>query len=129
MRDFTNGGDINGDVTINEGDQVTYKSLDQCTPEELRHEYRHRENLARQERTRINGFALFFIKIAVVVGICLSIWYAISGNFSNAMFLIGLVGVGMPVIVAIKAGEQQSEFEQRQLNTMKYINTRLREIA
>lgn len=32
MRDFKNGGDINGNVTINEVEQVTYKPLEQCTP-------------------------------------------------------------------------------------------------
>lgn len=129
MRDFKNGGDINGNVTINEVEQVTYKSLDQCTPEELRQEYLHRESLAQQERKRINRFAFFFIKIAIVVGIALSIWYAISGNFNNAMFMIGLAGIGMPVAIAIKTGEQKTEFELRQLNTMRYIKTRLREIG
>jgi len=65
--------------------------------------------------------------VAIVVGLILAGWYFINGGIENAMFVIGTIGVGMPVLLAIKNGEQRTEFEQRQINTVNNIYTLIRE--
>jgi len=129
MRDIRTEGNliVNGDFTVNDNSQTNYIPFEQCTVEQLQQALKHHERLASKERTRINRIAFKFLGIALFVGAFLAIWYFIAGQVQNAMFLIGLVGIGAPVALAIKTGERRSTFEQRQLNTIAHINTLLRE--
>jgi len=129
MRDIRPDGDfvVNGDFTVNEGDQNNYIPFEQCNLEQLQVAMQHHQNLAQEERKRINSISFKFLFVAIVVCLILAGWYFINGGIDNAMFIIGIIGVGMPVLLAIKNGEQRSEFEQRQINTVNNIYTLIRE--
>ena len=129
MRDIRPDGDfvVNGDFTVNEGVQNNYIPFEQCNLEQLQTAMQHHQNLAREERKRINSISFTLLGVAIVVGLVLAGWYFVNGGIDNAMFLIGLIGIGMPVLLAIKNGEQRSEFEQRQINTVNNIYTLIRE--
>ncbi|MGY6555164.1 MAG: hypothetical protein ACXIUM_11665 [Wenzhouxiangella sp.] len=129
MRDIRPEGDfvVNGDFTVNEGSQSEYVPFEQMNAEQLQYSLRHHQKLAREERSRINKISFSLLGFALVVGLALSLWYFINDGVDNAMFLIGLVGVGMPVMLAIKNSEQKSAFEQRQINTINYLVALIRE--
>lgn len=129
MRDIRPEGDfvVQGDFTVNEAPQEQFVPFDQMEIEDLRANLEHHNQLARDERSRINNISFKLLGFALLVGTVLSIWYFIAGKTDSAMFLVGLVGVGMPVVLAIKNGEKRSEFELRQLNTVRYISHLIRE--
>ncbi len=129
MRDIRPEGDfvVQGDFTVNEAPQEQFIPFDQMGIEDLRANLEHHNQLAKDERSRINGISFKLLGFALFVGTVLSIWYFIAGKTDSAMFLVGIVGVGMPVALAIKSGEKQSEFELRQLNTVRYISHLIRE--
>jgi hypothetical protein len=127
MRDFTNGGDINGDVTINETNNNGYISFEEMNVDQLQYSLNHHQKLASEEREKINKVSFYLLGFSLLVGGILSIWYFINGGIANSMFFIGIVGVGMPVLLAIKNGERRSVFEQRQINTINNLITLIRE--
>jgi len=128
MRDFTNGGDINGDVTINENNHNNgYMLFEEMNVEQLQNSLQHHQGLASEERSKINKISFYLLGFALVVGAVLSIWYFINGGVANSMFMIGIVGIGMPVLLAIKNGERRSTFEQGQINTINNLITLIRE--
>ena len=129
MRDISLDGDfvVNGDFTVNEGDQNNYIPFGQCNLEQLQMAMQHHRNLASEERKRINSISFKLLYVAIFVGLVLASWYFINGGIENAMFIMGFVGVGMPVLLAIKNRAQRSEFEQRQINTINNIYTLIRE--
>jgi hypothetical protein len=127
MRDFTNGGDINGDVTITESNPNGYMKFEDMNVEQLQHSLNHHSNLAREERANNNVFSYVLLGIALFVAFFLSVWYLINGNINNSMFLLGVVGIGVPIFGALKNSEHQSIFERRQINTINYLATLIRE--
>ena len=128
MRDFTNGGDINGNVTIvDKSSSNNYIPFEEMNVAQLHASLEHHKKLARKERANIDKACFRLFKFALAIGVILAIWYFFAGKISIAMFLIGLVGIGMPVTIAINTGEKRSEFEQRQINTINYLITLIRE--
>lgn len=129
MRDIRSEGDfvVNGDFTVNEGEQNDYIPFELCSLEQLQVAMQHHQNLAREERKRINNISYKFLGAAIVVGLIFAGWYFINGGIDKAMFIIGVVGVGMPAFLAFKNAEHHSEFEQRQINTVNNIYTLIRE--
>lgn len=129
MRDIRPEGDfvVQGDFTINEALQKTVIPFDQMGIEDLRANLEHHNQLARDERRRINSISFKLVGAALLVAAVLSVWYFIAGKTELAMFLIGFIGIGMPVVLAIQNGEKQSEFELRQLNTVRRISHLIRE--
>lgn len=129
MRDIRPEGDfvVNGDFTVDEGSQSESIPFEQMNAEQLKYSLRHHQKLAKEERSRINKISFGLLGVALVVGLALSLWYFINDGVDNAMFLIGLVGIGIPVMLAIKNGEQKSAFEQRQINTINYLVVLIRE--
>ena len=129
MRDIRPTGDfvVHGDFTVNEAPQEQFIPFDQMGIEDLRANLEHHNRLAKDERSRINSISLKLLGFSLFVATVLSIWYFIAGKTDLAMFLVGIVGVGMPAVLAIKNGEKQSEFELRQLNTVRYISHLIRE--
>jgi hypothetical protein len=129
VRDIRPEGDfvVQGDFTVNEAPQEKFVPFDRMGLDDLRANLEHHNQLARDERGRFNGISFKLLGVALLVGTVLAIWYFIAGRLDSAMFLVGLVGVGMPVFLAINNGEQQSEFELRQLNTVRYISHPIRE--
>lgn len=129
MRDIRTEGNfvVQGDFTVNEAPGQAYVPFDQMGFEDLRLHFEHHSQLAREERRRINNIAFKLFGIALAVATVLSIWYFLAGKTDLAMFIVAIVGVAMPVALAIKTGETQSEFELRQLNTMKYLSHLIRE--
>lgn len=129
MRDIRPRGDfvVNGDFTINEGDQSGFIPFEKMDVEQLQYYLRHHQKLAKEERSRINRVSLYLLAIALVVGLILSLWHFINDGVDIAMYLVGLVGIGMPVMLAIKTSEQKSRFEQRQINTINHLVDLIRE--
>lgn len=129
MRDIRPEGDfvVNGNFSVNEGSQNEFIPFEQMNVEQLKYSLSHHQKLAKDERSRINTISFRLLGVALVVGLVLSVWYFINGGIDNAMFLIGLVGIGMPVMLALKNGERRSDFEQRQINTIDYLLTLIRE--
>ena len=129
MRDIRPEGDfvVQGDFTVNEAPREEYVPFDQMELEALRANLEHHNQLAREERRRINGISFKLFGVALLVAAALSVWYFVAGKTDLAMFLVGLVGIGMPIAIAIKNGESQSEFELRQLNTVRYLSHLIRE--
>jgi len=130
MRDIRPEGDliVNGDLTVNEGDQGGFIPFEEMNREQLQGSLQHHQKLAKQERSRINNFSFKLLGVAIIIGLILSVWYFINDGLEDAMFFIGLIGVGMPIALAVKGAEQRSEFEQRQINTVNYIITLIREL-
>ena len=129
MRDIRPEGDfvVQGNFTVNEAPQEEFVPFDQMGIEDLRANLEHHSQLARDERSRINSISFKLLGFALLVATVLSVWYFIAGKTDLAMFLVGIVGIGMPAILAIKNGEKQSEFELRQRNTLRYISNLIRE--
>ncbi|AKG68552.1 Uncharacterised protein [Serratia fonticola] len=129
MRDIRPEGDfiVNGDFTVNEGSQSEYIPFEQMNVEQLNHSLKLHQKLAKEERSRIDKISFRLLGIALFFGLALSLWSFINDGVDGAMFLIGLVGIGMPVMLALKNGEQQSAFEKRQINTINYLATLIRE--
>ena len=129
MRDVRPEGDfvVNGNFTVNEGNQNNFIPFEQMNLEQLQSSLKHHQNLENEERSKINGIAYKLVGFALFVGLILAIWYFVKGGVDNAMFLVGLVGIGVPVLLALKTGEKRTDFEQRQINTIKYISTLIRE--
>ena len=129
MRDIKPEGDfvVQGNFTVNEAPQEQFIPFEQMGMEDLRANLEHHSLLAKDERSRINGISFKLLGAALSVGMVLAIWYYIAGKTDLAMFLVGIFGVGMPVALAIKNGEKQSEFELRQLSTIRYISNLIRE--
>lgn len=129
MRDIRPEGDfvVYGDFTVNEGDRTEFVPFEQMHVGDLQKALSHHQKPASEERTRINRISYRLLGFAIVVGLCVAVWYFINGGVDNAMFLVGLAGIGAPVALAIKNGEQQSEFEQRQINTVNYLMYLIRE--
>lgn len=125
MRDFTNGGDINGDVVINDN-SVEYKPLDQCTNEELYHEEKHRRMILNNETSRKNGFFIKFILFSVGLCVLAYVWFQVNGSHSLASTILGLIGV-MCGFVTLSQANTQTDFERRQRATLREINMLLRE--
>lgn len=126
MRDF-NSGDINGDVNIIDGSgNNQYKLLIHCDNDELFHEEEHRWGLVKQERNkRFCGTLRVFAFCAVLVLVA-AIWYWVTGKMELINTLIGFAGVGIGLANLAQA-DKPTEFEMRQLNTLKEIHTLLRE--
>jgi hypothetical protein len=129
MRDIRPEGNIivGGNFTINEGDQNSFIPLELCDVDQLKQALLHHRKLAKGERKRINKISFYFLCVALIIGPALALWYFFNGAFNNAMFVSGLAGVIMPVALAIMKWMNQTVFEQRQLNTIDYINTLIRE--
>jgi len=128
MAQIEAGGDIisGRDIIVNEVNN-NFVPFEQCNVEQLQNALCHHKNLAQQERKRINKMAFKILGLAVLSGLGISIWYVFNGGIDKAMFLVGLAGIVVPIMLAIKNGIEPSEFEQRQINTVKYINTLIRE--
>lgn len=126
MRDF-NSGDIAGDVNIiDNSNNNQFKLLIHCDNEELLHEEVHRWGLVKQERNkRLTGVLWIFAFCAVLLLIAAG-WYFITGKMELINSLIGGAGVVVGLINLANA-DKPTEFEVRQLNTLKEINTLLRE--
>lgn len=126
MRDF-NSGDIAGDVNIiDNSNNSQFKLLIHCDNEELLHEEVHRWGLVKQERNkRLTGVLWVFAFCAVLLLIAAG-WYFITGKMELINSLIGGAGVVVGLINLANA-DKPTEFEVRQLNTLKEINTLLRE--
>ncbi|UKE73351.1 hypothetical protein [Xanthomonas graminis] len=129
MRDIRPEGDfvVQGDFNLNEGSQAAYVPFEQMGLDDLRANLEHFSKLAREERRRINGISFKLLAVAAAAATALSIWYFIAGKTELAMFLVAIIGVGMPVVFAIKTAEAQSDFEARQLNTMRLLTHLIRE--
>ena len=129
MRDFKAEGDINigGDVVINDFSSQQHKPLVQCNVEELEDEQIHRINLLKDESERKSRESTAYMKFAIFVALVISIWYFISGNSSVAMYIVGLFGVIVPIIMAGSVSNETTEFEERQLKVLKEIEYLLRE--
>jgi len=129
MRDIRPEGDfvVQGDFTVNEGNEEEYVPFEKMNAEQLRHFMDHHQKLRQEERSEINNRSFFLLGVALAVGVILSVWYFLNGKAESAMYLIGLVGIGMPVWLAIKNGERVTPFEQRQINTVNYLRTLIRE--
>jgi len=123
------GGDISagGNITVIGNSQEEYKPFEQCNVDELKAARLHHLKHAQAERSRINRIAFGILAVAIGVGIILAVWWQLLGDFNNSMFMVGLLGVMLPVALAIQVGNRRSDFELRQLNTVKYIETLLRE--
>lgn len=126
MRDF-NSGDIAGDVNIiDNSNNNQFKLLVHCDNEELLQEEVHRWGLVKQERNnRFYGVLRVFAFCAVLLLIAAG-WYFIMGKMELINSLIGGAGVVVGLINLAQA-DKPTEFEVRQLNTLKEINTLLRE--
>lgn len=124
-RDFV----VQGDFTVNEAPREEYIPFDQMEIEDLRANFKHHNQLAIEERSRINSISFKLLGVALLVAAVLSAWYFVAGKTDLAMFLVALVGIGMPIAIAIKNVESQSEFELRQLNTVRYLSHLIRERA
>ena len=126
MRDFKSG-DIAGDVNIiDNSNSSRFKLLIHCDNEELLQEEQHRWNLLKQERNkRFHGVLRVFAFCAGLLLIAAG-WYFISGEMELTNSLIGGAGAIVGLINLANA-DKPTEFEVRQLNTLKEINTLLRE--
>ncbi|MBJ8876132.1 hypothetical protein I5412_14240 [Citrobacter koseri] len=126
MRDF-NSGDIIGDVNIiDNSNNNQFKLLIHCDNEELLQEEAHRWNLVKKERNqRLTGVLWVFAFCAVLLLIAAG-WYFIMGKMELINSLIGGAGVVVGLMNLANA-DKPTEFEVRQLNTLKEINTLLRE--
>ena len=131
MRDIRPEGDfvVQGDFTVNEAPREEYIPFDQMEIEDLRANLKHHNQLAIEERRQINSISFKLLGVALLVAAVLSAWYFVAGKTDLAMFLVALVGIGMPIAIAIKNVENQSEFELRQLNTVRYLSHLIRERA
>ena len=128
MRDFTNGGDINGNVVINEKqNKRDYIPFEEMNVEQLEYSIKHHQGLASEERSEINRVSFYFFGVSLFFGLILSVWYFINGGIDNSMFIIGTLGIITPLFLAIKNGERRSDFEQRQINTINNLVTLIRE--
>lgn len=129
MRDICPEGNfvVNGNFTVNESTKNGFIPFEQMNIEQLQYSLNHHQKLAKEERSRINKISFRFLLVALVVGLILSLWYFIHGSIDKATFFIGVVGIGIPVILAIGKAQQTSAFEQRQINTINYLLTLVRE--
>ena len=123
------GGDIvaGGDITVIDGSQTVCKSFEQCTPNELLQALEHHKSLAADERSRINKKSFRFFAIAACFGVGLASWRLLVGDYNTAMYIIGMVGIIVPLLLAVQIQQRRTPFEQRQLNTIDYLKTLLRE--
>lgn len=128
MRDFKANGDIKieGNVVINDYSSQEHKPLVQCNIEELEAEQYQRQNLLKEERIRERNISFNFVKFAVIVGLALSLWYMVSGESNIAMYIIGIFGVLVPILVSIMDREP-TDFENRQLKVLQEIEYLLME--
>lgn len=126
MRDF-NSGDIVGDVNIiDNSNNNQFKLLIHCDNQELLQEEAHRWDLVKKERNqRLTGVLWVFAFCAVLLLIAAG-WYFITGKMELINSLIGGAGVVVGLMNLANA-DKPTEFEVRQLNTLKEINTLLRE--
>jgi hypothetical protein len=125
MRDFTNGGDINGDVVINDN-STEYKLLIHCSNEELTHEETHRRGLLRKEKSRKNDVFIKFIGFSALSCVAAYIWYQFNGGYNMASIMLGAAGV-ITGFITLSQSDRQTEFEQRQYVVLNEINIILRE--
>lgn len=125
MRDFNNGGDIIGNVTIHDN-SVEYKPLNQCSNEELAYEEKHRQDILNKEQDRKNS--IFFKFIGVSVGLCIIafLWYSFSGGHSFASTALGASGV-LLAFFSIGIVDTKTEFENRQISVLHEIHMLFRE--
>jgi hypothetical protein len=126
MRDFNNSGEVNGDVIINSSNNG-YIKFEEMNLEQLRQSLGHHQNLEKGERARRIGISLKLLVIPLIVGVLVSIWYFINGGPENAMYLISLVGVLAPLYLSFTNIEKRSDFEIRQINTINYLVSLIRE--
>jgi len=125
MRDF-NSGDIHGDVNINDHSSTPYKLLIHCSVEELLEDERHRKALLEKEQEARRTRVYSLLGIAVLVGLVASGWFFVMGRMDTVTFVLG--GVALIVAyVAAKGSDARTDFEQRQINTLREIHTLLRE--
>lgn len=127
MRDFKAGRDINigGDVHIH--DQSTQpKLLVLCTNEELFDERAHRKVVLSDERKRKFKRLAFAWIVSGVVLSAGALWFYVNGQSNFSSLLLGLGGLAV-AFASVKVFEQPTEFEQRQLATLKDIRHILRE--
>ncbi len=103
MRDIRPEGNlvVNGDFTVNEGSQNEFIPFEKMNVEQLQYSLKHHQKLAKEERTRINKISFGLLGIALVFALALALWYFINDGIDNAMFLIGLVGIGMPDCITL----------------------------
>jgi len=129
MRDFINNGGVHGDVTINEGHPNGNMRFEEMNAEQLRPHLNHHRELAQEERERLNKPVNFLLGISLIFGLVVAVWYFINGGFNESMVTLSFVGVGMPLFIVCAVGDKKSEFEIRQINTVNYIITLIRERA
>lgn len=129
MRDFKANGDINvnGDIVINDYSSQQHKPLVQCNVEELENEQAHRFKLLKDEKKRKRNESFGYVKFSFFVGIALSLWFLLAGESNIAMYIVGIVGVIIPLFAAKSTSEETTEFELRQLEVLKEIEYLLRE--
>lgn len=128
MRDVKAGRDIKveGDMIISDNLNQEIKPLRLYSSEELRNEHSHRCKLLKAERKTKTSRICFFLSIAVIVGIGISVWYMINGKVQLAMFAVAIVGFMMPIIGAV-TNLEPTEFEKRQLDVLKEIGYLVKE--
>lgn len=128
MNSIQAGGSVNAgrDIILGNNNTSGSKLWVDCSSDELREDFHRRKKLLRDESlSKWKRIAIVWLAVGIIAAVA-AVYFYLVGQSNLSGLIMGGAGVFM-AFATMKVTETPSEFEQRQMNSLKEIKTLLKE--